>query len=89
VILLYYGWLDSMAWDPDRFQWLDGDKVILFMSFSAKLGRRLLQQYHTIPNPVEHKWQGVLPLDFRLTWKSVWAKNWTPKEAGLWWLTWH
>jgi hypothetical protein len=31
----------------------------------------------------------VLPLDFRLKWKTVWAKNRTPKEAGLLWLAWH
>jgi hypothetical protein len=88
-ILLFYGRLDSIGWDPERFQWLDGDKATPFMNFSASLGRRLLRKRHDIPNPVERKWQGVLPLDFRLRWKTVWAKNRTPKEAGLLWLAWH
>jgi hypothetical protein len=81
--------MDCLSWDLDRFQWPSRESTTPFMSFSANLGRKLLQKKHIIPNLVERKWQGVLPLTFTLRWKSVWTKKRTPKEAGLLWLTWH
>jgi hypothetical protein len=88
-ILLCYGQVDTLQWDPARIQWPCGDSTTPFMSYSASLGRKLLQKKHVIPDLVERKWQGILPLNFRLRWKSVWAKKRTPKEAGLLWLIWH
>jgi hypothetical protein len=89
VVHLYYGRLDLLKWDPDRFLWAQGTKHTPFLDFTAALGRSLMRQRHVIPNLVEKKWQGVLPLNFRLKWKTVWVVRRTPKEAGLLWLTWH
>jgi hypothetical protein len=85
-ILLFYGKLDSLSWDPDRFIWEFRNKRIPFLDFTVGLGWSLLNQKHVIPNPIERKWQGVFPLTFWLRWKIVWAKQWTSNEASLLWL---
>lgn len=81
--------MDTLQWNLAHIQWPCDDTMTPFMSYSASLGQKLLQKKHVIPNFVERKWQGILPLNFRLRWKSIWAKKRTPKEAGLLWLTWH
>lgn len=86
---LYYGRVDQLTWDPDRFQWPGQVALVPILNFTANLGRTLLAAHHRVFNPVERKWQGVLPRGFRLKWRTVWTETQTPKEAGLLWLTWH
>lgn len=59
------------------------------MHYSAKFGRELLRDKHPVPDVIQRKWQGILPLTHRLRWKTIWVKYRTPKEAGLVWLVWH
>jgi hypothetical protein len=42
-----------------------------------------------VPNVIEKKWLGVLPLDFKLRWNNVWDKEQVSKEAWLIWMIWH
>jgi hypothetical protein len=55
-------------------------KPVPIMNYTAKMGKELLKQRHTIPNPVVRKWRGVFSNTFRLRWNTVWAIN---KESGL------
>lgn len=87
--LLFYRRLDCLRWDPRRLQWPRKEGTIPFMEYNVKLGRELLQDKHEIPNPMERKWQGILPMSQRLRWNTVWAKPCAPKESGLLWLVWH
>jgi hypothetical protein len=64
-------------------------KPVLIMNYTTKMGRDLLKQQHTIPNPVVRKWKGILSNTFRLRWNTVWAKGRVNKESGLLWLIWH
>lgn len=89
VILLYYGLIDKLEWDPHKLQWATEAQPVQLMEYSSKLGRDLLKQKHVVHNPVTRKWGGVLPDDFQLKWKTVWLKDRTRKEAGLLWLIWH
>lgn len=54
------------------------------MGYTSRIKKRIV-----VNNPVTRKWQGVLPQDFRLKWRTVWTKERISKEAGLLWLVWH
>jgi hypothetical protein len=43
AILLYYGKVRSLEWDPTRLKWPEGME---FMHYSTKLGRNLLRKRH-------------------------------------------
>jgi hypothetical protein len=62
--------VDFLQWNPNRLQWPGGRGAAAhttwFVSFSANLGRNLFGKKHVIPNRVECKWQGILPLNFIL-----------------------
>lgn len=88
-LLFYYGRLDWLNWDPKRLQWPGKQAATPFMDYNVKLVRDLLREKHIIPNPVERKWQGILPFSHQFKWNTVWAKPRIPKEAGLLWLVWH
>lgn len=90
-MLLYYGRIDKLDWDPDRLEWPvdERKKPTPLMSFTSKLGREILKKKIVVPNPVTRKWSGVLPQAFRLRWLTVWAKERVRKEAGLLWLISH
>jgi len=87
--LLFYGRIDRLTWDPHRFQWQGSQGRVPFLHYSAKLGRELLRDKHPVPDVIQRKWQGILPLSHRLQWKTIWIKYQTPKEASLLWLVWH
>jgi hypothetical protein len=42
-IMLYYGKVRSLEWDPTRLKWPEGME---FMHYSTKLGRNLLRKRH-------------------------------------------
>jgi hypothetical protein len=65
---LFYGRSDMLDWDPKRYQW---NSLVLFMSYTSKIGRNLLKQRHVIPNVVVRKWQGVLPATFKFKWDNA------------------
>lgn len=88
-VRLYYRRVDRIVWDPHKFQWPLGDKNIQLMEYSVKMGCELLKRKHQIHNPVTRKWNGVLPDDYQLKWKTVWLKDRTRKETCLLWLIWH
>jgi hypothetical protein len=83
---LFYGLSDRLQWDPNRFQW---NITTPFMCYTAELGRDILKKRHIVPNVVTIKWQGVLPMDYKLRWDNVWDGEKVRKEAGLIWLVWH
>jgi hypothetical protein len=82
----FYRRSDRLLWDPDRYQW---DAATPFMSYSAELGRKILKRRHIVPDVILTKWEGVLPLDYKLSWDNTWDRERVRKEAGLIWLTWH
>lgn len=88
-VLFYYGWVDQLNWDPMKVQWTGQMGQTPFMGYTTKLRYDLLREKHVVPNVVEKKWQGILPLCHRLRWNRIWSKGHTPKEVGLLWLVWH
>lgn len=88
AILLFYGRVDHLTWDPGRIQWLSLHGVTPLMQYTAKHGSDMLREKHIIPNHVVKKWSGILLNAYRLRWKSVWIKQHASKEAGLLWLLW-
>lgn len=70
-VFMFYGRVDQIRWDPLKYEWNDGLINVPLMSYSAKLGRKLLMNDHRVPNLVVRKWGGALPDDFRLRWKTV------------------
>lgn len=85
-VLLYYGKTQDLLWDPARYFW--PDRVPL-MSYTTSLGRKFLLKTHKVPDVVEKKWSGVLPVTYKLRWLNVWDGERTKKEAGLLWAIWH
>jgi hypothetical protein len=83
---LYYGQMDQLEWDPNRFTWTGN---VPFMIYTTKLGRQWLTNRHVLPDVVDRKWRGILPQGFRLRWSTVWDNQRVRKEAGLLWRMWH
>jgi hypothetical protein len=86
TIFLYYGKVRDLCWDPDRLQWPDRVK---FMSYSTKLGRKILRMKHPPLQLATKKWSQTLPADFRFRWNSIWDHERQKKEAFLMWQMWH
>nr|PNR39565.1 hypothetical protein PHYPA_019844 [Physcomitrium patens] len=68
LVLMFCGRIDKLEWDPGRLFWPRRNVLSPFMSFLARIGRDLLQQRYVAPSVIERKWQGVLPLNYRLRW---------------------
>jgi hypothetical protein len=85
-ILLYYGKTRNLDWDPTRWKWPGS---IDFMKYSTKMGRELLRKRHPPLQLAQHKWQPILPVDFRFRWTNVWDHERQRKEAYLLWQVWH
>lgn len=85
-VLLYYGRVHQLEWDPARFKW---PQRVPFMSYIANVGRKILLKTHPVPNVVEKKWFGVLPISYNFLWLNVWDSERVKKEAGLLWAVWH
>jgi hypothetical protein len=85
VTLFFYGRCDQLEWDPNRYKWEEATNANMFLAYSSNMGRRLLKRHHVVPNVIERKWIGVLPLNFKLRWDNVWDKERVSKEAGLIW----
>jgi hypothetical protein len=89
-ILLFYGRVDQLLWDPSRHSWNfpnEKGETPPFMAFSAHLGRSILRRKHVVPDVVTRKWGGILAPTYKLHWTTVWNKERVRKEAGLLWLT--
>jgi hypothetical protein len=61
-IRLYYGKINSLAWNPGKFEWPGS---IPFINFTTKLGRGLLKRRKIIQDVTERKWSGILPTRFK------------------------
>ena len=86
VMFLYYGRTAQLEWDPERLAWPGN---VPFMMYTSKLARKWLTDKHVLPDVVEKKWRGILPMGFRLRWSTIWDKQRIRKEAGLLWRIWH
>ena len=64
-------------------------KQVLFMDYTANLGRKLLLKTHPVPPIMEKKWRETLPLSYKLKWLNVWDSDKIKKEVGLIWAVWH
>lgn len=69
--LLFYGRVDRLTWDPQRWRWPCPQGAVPLLNYSTKLGRELLQTKHVIPDVVTNKWQGILLASQRLRLKTV------------------
>lgn len=87
-MLLYYGRVDKLHWDPERFVW-KWEGEVPFMSYNTKMGRLMLRRHHKIPLVVEKKWPGILPPSFKLRWSIIWEPYRVKKEGRLLWAIWH
>jgi hypothetical protein len=85
-ILLYYGKIRELNWDPARLKW-PGD--VDFLKYSTKLGRDLLRKRHLPLQLVFKKWPQTLLDNFRFRWTNIWDHERQRKEAGLIWQIWH
>lgn len=65
---MWYGRADRMTWDPGRLEW---EGQILFTSYTAKVGRKLLLKRHELPNRAAQTRGGMLPPTFKLKWTNV------------------
>jgi hypothetical protein len=86
TILLYYGPVVDLTFDPQQFSWSDGSNLL---DYSAKKGREFIRQSLPQRNLAHEKWQGILPANHRFEWKQVWNKTRARKESLLIWLMWH
>lgn len=80
--MLYYGRVDSLASNPDRFnwKWVGGTPM---MGYNTSMGRMMLRRHHVIPPVVERKWAEILPQSFKLRWANIWDKERAKKKGGL------
>lgn len=69
-ILLYYGRVDGLQWDPGRMEWnWKGGTPI--MNYTTNMGRLMLKRHHTVPPVIKKKWEGILPQSFKLRWLNT------------------
>ena len=52
ALLLYYGRISRLSWDPGRVTWAQGEPL---MTYSTKLGRELMRKKRHAPNVVTTK----------------------------------
>jgi hypothetical protein len=59
------------------------------MSYSARLGRSLLNPRQRLTKSIPKKWHGILPMSYQPWWLDIWNKNRPQKEAGFLWSVLH
>jgi hypothetical protein len=85
-ILLYYGRVRDIDWDPARFKWPQNKD---FMHYTTTLGRDLLRKRQPPLTLATSKWPNILPGNFRFKWKQLWSSERSKTEAGFIWQIWH
>ena len=85
-ILLFYGKVATLGWDPDRWRWRDGS---CFLNYSTKGGRETIVSRNPEITRTVEKWQGYIPGNYRLYWSHVWDSHRAGKEAAFIWSIWH
>lgn len=85
-MLLFYGKIKYLTFDPCRPRWSNGDE---FVQFTTKKGRDLFKARKPPLMVASKKWSGLLPADFRFQWRNNWMAERVSKEAHLIWQLWH
>jgi hypothetical protein len=86
LILLYYGQIKALEWDPAHLRWPRNKG---FMHYNIQLGRDLLQKRQPPLTLASNKWPNILPDIHRFKWNQVWNPERAKLEAGFIWQLWH
>jgi hypothetical protein len=86
LILLYYGKIKDLSWDPARLQWPRGKELL---HYTTQLGRDLLRKRQPQLTLATAKWPTLLPATYRFRWKQIWTPERSKTEAGFIWQLWH
>jgi hypothetical protein len=85
-ILLFYGRVKDLEWDPGRIVW---SSMKPFMSYSTRMGREFLRKRKPVVPVAQKKWSNVLQPTFQFKWANTWDPERAGKEAGFIWQIWH
>jgi len=55
-ILLYFGRVDRLEWNPSKFQWPSNKGSISFLYYNVRLGHEMLQEKYSVIDVIGHKW---------------------------------
>jgi hypothetical protein len=78
----YIGIIRQLLFNPSRWHWATGSPL---MSYSARLGRSLLNPRQRLTKSIPKKWHGILPMSYQPWWLDIWNKNRPQKEADFLW----
>ena len=85
-IIFFYGKLDTLGWDRDRWRWIDGGH---FLDYTTKDGRDNILNRSPDTTRAADKWQGYLSGNYKFYWSQVWNPMRSGKEAAFIWSIWH
>ena len=85
-IIMFYGKLATLGWDPGRWRWVNGGHVL---DYTTKDGRDYIINRNLDTTRAAEKWQGYLPGNYRFYWSQVWDPMRFGKEAAFLWSIWH
>jgi hypothetical protein len=66
-ILLFYSWIQELAWDPSRYQWTNNKPL---MDYTTKQCKEFLQKRKPVSNILQLRWNDILPVGFTFQWKA-------------------
>ena len=84
--LLYFGPIQQLEFDPNRYTWPQG---VPFLQFSTKQARDWLRSSDIPVDLSRTKWRGILPRNASVDWKDTWRRNRAHKDAAFIWSVWH
>jgi hypothetical protein len=85
-VLLFAGITNEMLFDPGRWNWRGQGPLL---SYTFKLGRKLLNPRARLLRSMADKWTGILPASYEPNWNEVWSHSRPQKEAGFLWFVYH
>ena len=84
-ILLFYGRIRELIWDPYRYQWANKKPLI---EYTTKSGKEFFQKRKPVDNIPQLIWNDTLPMGFTFRWKANWEADRASKESELVWQIW-
>ena len=68
-VLLFVGILRNLLFDPRCWKWHDQGPLL---SYTSKLGCKLLNPRVRLQRSMANKWTGILPASYEPNWNEVW-----------------
>jgi hypothetical protein len=70
--LLFTSITSDLMFDLGRWSWSDKSPLL---SYTSKLGRKLLNPRVHLQRPMVQKWVGILPATYEPNWNEVWNQS--------------